>query len=170
MNFSAKIILVAMTASGVIGRNGELPWHIPEDLRRFRELTTGHTLIMGRRTHTDIGRPLPERRNIVISTTLAPQAGIEVCRSFAAALARAEQRDGRIFFIGGRTIYEQALPVADEMIVSWIREEHRGDVFFPPVDWTCWQAQAVEQHQRFSLVRYRRIKEGTDCYPGVSVP
>lgn len=168
MAISEKIIIVAMTTSGIIGRAEQLPWHIPEDLRRFRELTAGHTLIMGRRTHTAIGRPLPERHNIVVSTTLARKEGVEICRSFAAALARAQQRPGRIFFIGGRAIYEQALLIADEMIVSWIRGKYEGDVFFPPVDWGSWQAQAVEQHQRFSLVRYRRGPREKPCRSGLS--
>ncbi len=170
MNPPEKIIIVAMTKSGVIGCGENLPWHIPEDLRRFRELTSGHTLVMGRRTFFAIGRPLPERRNLVVSTRLGETHGIEICRSFEAVLENAQGRGGRVFFIGGRTIYQQALPIANEMIVSWVREDHRGDVFFPPVDWGLWQAQSIEQHQRFSLVHYRRTEKGNGCRSGLREP
>ena len=138
-----KIILVAMTEERLIGRGGALPWHLPAELRLFRQLTLGHPLIMGRHTFEAIGRPLPGRRNLVVSRTLAPAAGIEVCRRFEEALARAEEAE-RVFLIGGRGIFAAALPVADTLRISWVRGRYEGDVYFPEYDPGEWEM--VEQH------------------------
>lgn len=148
------IIVVAMTRQRVIGRNGSLPWHIPEELRLFRELTTGQTVIMGRETFASIGRPLPERRNLVVTRTLPATPGVEICRSFPEALQKAAVDGKKVFVIGGLEIYRQALPVASAMVVSWIRENHAGDTFFPEYDPEDWSVQKVEEHAAFTRVWY----------------
>lgn len=150
------IIVVAMTRQRVIGRNGSLPWHIPEELRLFRELTTGQTVILGRETFRSIGRPLPERRNIVVTRTLPATAGVEVCGSFAEAVRKGADDGDKIFVLGGLEIYRQALPVASAMVVSWIRENHAGDTFFPEFDPEDWSVQKVEEHAAFTRVWYKK--------------
>ena len=151
-----KIILAAMTRDLVIGANGGLPWHIPEELRLFRELTWGHSLILGRRTFEAIGGPLPGRRNIVLSRTLARQPGIEVCRSLETALAIAAAGMSRLFFIGGGEIYRQALPLADRLQISWIRGDYSGQEYFPPINGRDWQVLSVSDRGPFRHVSYRR--------------
>jgi len=155
-------IVVAMTRERVIGRKGRLPWHIPEDLRLFRELTTGQTVIMGRETFASIGRPLPDRRNIVVTRTLPAIAGVEVCRSFAEALNKGAADGKKIFVIGGRALYRQALPIADAMVVSWVREDFTGDTFFPGFDPESWPVEKVEEHAAFTRVWYKKRKPVTD--------
>jgi dihydrofolate reductase len=150
-----KIILVAMTEDGVIGRGNALPWHLPEELRLFRELTLGHPVIMGRRTLEAIGRPLPERRNLVLSRTLSPAAGVEICRDFDAALRLAASA-AKVFFIGGREVFARALPIADVLRVSWIAGDYPGDVFFPKVDWERWKPVEEVEGTGFRHVAYWR--------------
>jgi len=150
------IILVAMTARRVIGRQGRLPWHIPEELQLFRELTTGHVVIMGRETFESIGHPLPQRCNIVVSSSLPATPGVTVCPTFTEALRQAESHGRQIFVIGGEQVYRQALPLARTMIVSWIREDYAGDILFPAFDSVAWAVERVEEHAAFSRIWYRR--------------
>jgi dihydrofolate reductase len=106
-------LIVAVARDGIIGRDGALPWHLPEDLRHFKRLTRGHAIVMGRRTFESIGRPLPERRNLVVSRTLAaPPPGVELFPSLDAALAAARTTDPEPFVIGGAALYAEALPRA----------------------------------------------------------
>lgn len=149
-------IVVAMTRQRAIGRKGSIPWHIPEELRLFRELTTGHAVIMGRATFESIGRPLPDRYNIVLSRTMPLAAGVEVCRSLEEALAKAEGAKRHIFIIGGESVYRQALPLADAMVISVIRKDYAGDAFFPDFDPTDWSLEKEEEHEEFTRAWYRR--------------
>lgn len=162
MKCSELIIVVAMTRERVIGRKGRLPWHIPEDLRLFRELTTGQTVVMGRETFASIGRPLPDRRNIVVTRTLPAIAGVEVCRNFAEALNKGAADGKKIFVIGGRALYRQALPIADTLVVSWIREDYAGDTFFPESDPETWSEEKVEEHAAFTRAWYKKRELVTD--------
>jgi dihydrofolate reductase len=157
MTSASRIIIVAMTEGRLIGRNGTIPWQIPEELRLFRELTLGHTLIMGRRTFQSIGRPLPGRRNIVVSRCLPPTPGVEIRPDLETALALAEQgKETKIFFIGGAEIYEAALPSADILHISWIRGEYRGDTWFPPFSETEWILDSERDYGLFRHVVYHR--------------
>lgn len=151
-----KNIIVAMTRRRVIGCHGALPWHIPEDLRLFRTLTSGHAVIMGRATFESIGRPLPERHNLVVSRTLRPSSGIVVCASLAAAMEHARRLQRALFFIGGREIYRQALPLADRLLISWIEQDYAGDCFFPPLDLSAWKQEWEREYPAFTHVGYRR--------------
>jgi dihydrofolate reductase len=148
------VILVAMTAAGVIGRDNTIPWHIPEELRLFRQLTVGHSVLMGRRTFESIGRPLPQRRNLVLSRSLSPAPGVEICPSFAEALARTAGE--KLFIIGGRRLYAEALPVADALHISWIAGDYPGDVLFPPFSLADWEEVTAVEHPQFRHLFYRR--------------
>jgi dihydrofolate reductase len=122
-------IVVAHSRNRVIGRGGELPWHLPTDLRRFRELTSGGTVVMGRRTWDSLPprfRPLPDRRNVVVSRN-GCDAPV-VCRSVAEAVR------GDCFVIGGGELYAQALPLADRVYATEVDADVEGDAFFPPLD------------------------------------
>jgi dihydrofolate reductase len=127
-----KIALVAAVAQNrVIGRRGALPWHLPEDLKRFKKLTTGHAVLMGRATYDSIGRPLPDRRNVVL--TSRPVNGVECYRSLQEALAALASLD-RVFVIGGGTLYARLLEEADELLIGprfreTAREEHPDFTF-----------------------------------------
>lgn len=124
-------IIAAMSINGVIGRDNAIPWSIPADLARFRELTLGHTLIMGRKTFESIGRALPGRRNIVVSRQADfAAAGVVAAGSLEEALSLASS-DGEVFICGGGEIYRQALPLARRLYLTLLDCEVDGDTFFP---------------------------------------
>jgi dihydrofolate reductase len=138
-------IIVATDAQRGIGINNTLPWRLPEDLAHFKRLTTGHPIIMGRKTFDSIGRPLPNRRNIVITRNRDWQhAGVEAVDSVPAALALLGEQDG--YVIGGAEIYRQTLPLADSVIVTRIGQTFACDAFFPELDPAQWQETAREEH------------------------
>lgn len=139
-------LIAAVAANGVIGNRGSLPWKLPDDMARFRELTMGHAVIMGRSTFESLGKPLRGRRNIVLSRNSALR--IEGCivvhsareaLEAAAAEAEAAAGDTEAFVIGGAAVYELFLPGADRLYLTWIDVEVRGDTAFPPVDWSAWR-------------------------------
>lgn len=130
---SPLALIVAVARNGVIGKGGALPWRLPEDMKRFKKLTQGHAVIMGRKTHDSIGRPLPKRRNIVISRNAGAQfAGCETARSLDEAIALARETDPCPFIIGGASLYEEALPLVTEIYLTTIDEEADGDTHFRP--------------------------------------
>lgn len=154
-----KILIVAMTRDRLIGDAGRLPWHIPEELKLFRRLTSGHTLIMGRRTFVSIGRTLPDRRIIVVSSTLQDAPGCEVCSNLSEALKLAESYGRKIFFAGGVEIYRTALTLADQLSISWIQGEYAGDTYFPEYDPKEWQRVKQHDYTSFRHVLYRRKRQ-----------
>jgi dihydrofolate reductase len=124
-------LIVAVARNGVIGRAGALPWHVPEDLEHFKQTTLGHAIIMGRKTHDSIGRPLPKRRNIVVTRQTGTRfAGCETASSVGEAIALARTTDDCPFIIGGASLYEQALPSATELHLTTIDENVEGDTYF----------------------------------------
>lgn len=125
--------IVAMASNRVIGRAGTLPWHFPEDLQFFKRTTLGHPILMGRATFESIGKPLPGRQNIVLSSTLAPRAGITLIRSLA-ELSSACPDASKIFVIGGARLYEELLPTCSELFLTFINKPYTGDVFLPPFE------------------------------------
>lgn len=131
-------LVVAIAENGVIGKDGGLPWRIPEDLKHFKNVTLGHAIIMGRKTFDSIGRPLPGRRNIVISRTASAIEGCEVARDLESALALARTTDDEPRIIGGATIYEAALPLATKIFLTEVHRDVEGDVFFH-LDRTGWR-------------------------------
>jgi len=125
-------LIVAVARNGVIGKGGALPWHVSEDLKHFKKTTSGHVIIMGRKTHDSIGRALPKRRNIVVTRQPgALFAGCEAAHSLAEAIALARTTDDCPFIIGGASLYEEALPLATELHLTTIDEEVDGDTYFP---------------------------------------
>jgi dihydrofolate reductase len=164
-------IIVAVAANGVIGRGGRLPWHLADDLRRFKRLTMGHTLIMGRRTWESIGRPLPGRRMIVVSRRPDYRAGVpgvDVARSLETALQLAAAAgDDEVFVIGGAEVFRDALPRANRLHWTRIHANVEGDVSLPAIPWHEWRliesdshaADAQNEHP-FTFEVYERFQAG----------
>jgi dihydrofolate reductase len=125
-------IIVAMTDARVIGKDNALPWRIPEDLKRFKAITMGHPIIMGRRTFESIGKPLPGRRNIVVTSKARIAEGVETARSLIEALALCPEAEGERFVIGGARLFAEALPLADKIYLTFVHADIKGDVYFPP--------------------------------------
>lgn len=148
-----------MTKEGVIGKDNSLPWKIPEDLQNFKNVTSGKTVIMGRKTFESIPekyRPLPNRHNIIISRSMSSQEGIDVCRSVKEALEKAESYGKEVFIIGGSSIYEQTLPSADKMYLSFVKKDYQGDTYFPKFNKEEWTVENKKEFQEFELVTYIR--------------
>jgi dihydrofolate reductase len=139
-------MVVAASTNNVIGRHGELPWRLPEDLRRFKHLTMGKTVVMGRRTFESIGRPLPGRRNVVVSGRAGLKIdGCEVAGSPSAALALASSAD-EVMIIGGERIYRDFLPRTDRIQMTRVHVSIDGDAFFPGLEPEEWQVVWSEPH------------------------
>jgi dihydrofolate reductase len=140
-------LIAALSENRVIGRENRLPWSLPEDLQRFRELTTGHPVILGRKTYESIGRVLPKRQNIIITRNRDYRiSGAEVVGSLDEAIARADASSGEIFIIGGAEIYQQALPRADRLYLTLVHAEVEGDAFFP--EWPRERFVEVSREER----------------------
>jgi len=157
----ALCIIVATDSADGIGINNSLPWRLPEDLAHFKRTTSGHPIIMGRKTFDSIGRALPNRRNIVV--TRQPDwshAGVERVSSLQQAAALVAGSDA--FIIGGAQIYAQALPLASRLIVTRIDKRFDCDAFFPPIDPQSWRETArtslhnAEQEFDYAFVTYER--------------
>ncbi len=139
-------IIVAMAENGVIGRDMDLPWHISADLKRFKALTMGHHIVMGRKTFESIGRLLPGRTTVIVTRQPDYQVdGAVIVNSLEAAQAAATD-DSELFIIGGGQIYEIALPLADRLHVTRVHTEVDGDTSFPAVDWDQWELVSAERH------------------------
>lgn len=161
-----RSIIVAAASNGVIGKNGTLPWHLSKDLRRFKSLTMGHAIIMGRRTFASIGKPLPGRRTIVVTRRPISVSNVESAKSFADALAMATG-DSEVFAVGGAGIYAEAFSIADRVYLTRIEATIEGDTFFPldKLDGPEWELvedspQAASGAETFSYrfqVYHRRI-------------
>ena len=156
-------LVVAMDARRGIGIDNKLPWHLPEDLAHFKRVTLGQPIIMGRKTFDSIGRPLPGRRNIVVTRNRDwRHEGVDAVGSLEEAITLAGDAPASI--IGGAQIFSEALEFADRMIVTHIEREYHCDTFFPEIDPGKWTATAREpQHSQaqdldFSFVTYERIK------------
>lgn len=139
-------LIVAAAANGVIGRNNQLPWHLPEDLQYFKAKTLGKPIIMGRKTYESIGRPLPGRPNIVVTRNGQWQApgvhcagGLKEALELAATLVGSAGQDGEVMVIGGAELYKLALPMADRVYLTRLGVEVEGDACFPDLDPAHWQ-------------------------------
>jgi len=149
-------LIAGLTKNRIIGKDGSLPWHIPEDLRNFKQLTSGHTIIMGRKTYESIGRPLPNRNNIVVSRTMEAADGIEVCSSFEEAMGKARQKEGDTFIIGGTSMFAEGLAVADTLYLSWIKKDYEGNIYFPAFDVNDWKMTEEKDFDDFVFTAYKR--------------
>ena len=149
-----------MDENNLIGNQGHIPWHIPEDFRHFKETTDGHTIIMGRKTHESLGKVLPNRLNIVLTRNrdFKPKEPATACTTLSHALTTAcERREDKVFIIGGAQIYAEAMPYAHQMILSHIKGIHKGDAFFPA--WGKeWNVTKEIPHGQFTIRYYERDK------------
>ncbi|MEO8145650.1 MAG: dihydrofolate reductase [Betaproteobacteria bacterium] len=159
---TTRIYLVAAVAkNGVIGARGKLPWHLPEDLKHFKQLTLNHPVIMGRRTWESLPKPLPDRENIVISRRPGFEApGASVALSLAGAIALCAG-EPVAFVIGGSELYSAALPLADGLVLTEIQDDYEGETRFPAWDRKDWRVSQKETHTsdkgvRFDFVLYER--------------
>jgi dihydrofolate reductase len=157
-------VVAAVARGGVIGRSGTIPWRLPEDMRRFREVTIGHPVVMGRRTWESLPerfRPLPGRRNVVVTRSSDWNAnGAERAGSLDAAL-RLLAEEQQVFVIGGGELYASAVPLADELLLTEVDVDVEGDTFFPEVDLGAFEEVSREEHVSesgitFSFVRHER--------------
>lgn len=151
-------IVVAYAANRVIGKDGKMPWHLSEDLKRFRQLTMGHHIVMGRKTWESIGRLLPGRKHIIVSRKSGYDVpGAKVADSLEAAIAAARD-DSEIFVIGGSQIYALVLPMADRILATEIDREYEGDTYFPELEERIWRETAREDREdAASGLRYRFV-------------
>ena len=137
MSMPSLTLVAALSTQRVFGRNNQLPWRLPADLKLFKSLTVNHPVLMGRKTYESIGRPLPKRRNIVLSRRGLDHEGIEVFRSLPEAL-QALGGIGEIMVIGGGEIYRQCLPMAQRLALSIVQADVEGDAWFPMLDGHQW--------------------------------
>ena len=155
-------IIVAMSKNSIIGLNNKLPWHISEDLKNFKKITLNHCVIMGRKTYDSIGKPLKDRRNIVISrdNSLFIE-GVEVVNSLDKAISLVEN-SSEIFIIGGEQIYSISLPLATHLYITKVDSDYKGDAVFPNFIQKEWKEIAredliSESNLNFSFLKYERI-------------
>lgn len=151
------IAIVAMAANRVIGRDGALPWHYPEDLKFFKRTTLGHPILMGRTTFESIGRPLPGRQNIVLSRTLEPREGITVIRDVS-ELSSACPSAETLFVIGGAQIYAELLPRCDGLYLTLVKKEYEGDTFLPPFEDGFVLKEVLETTEDLEFRYYQRAE------------
>jgi dihydrofolate reductase len=161
-------LIVARARNGVIGRDNQLPWRLPEDLAFFKRTTMGAPIIMGRKTHESIGRPLPGRRNVVVTRDAARRfTGCETATDLRAALALAAvDQAPEAFLIGGAELYAEGIGLADKLIVTEIAEDFDGDATFPAPDPAQWEEVSRDAHHAhapnsfdFAFVTYRRVSD-----------
>ncbi|MFO1321640.1 MAG: dihydrofolate reductase [Burkholderiales bacterium] len=154
---SRVTLVVAVARNGVIGAKGGMPWHLPDDLKRFKAITLGHTLVMGRKTHESIGRLLPGRRTVIVTRDPHYRAeGATIVASLEAALA-ASADDRETFVVGGGEIYVQALPLADRLLVTEIDAAPEGDTTFPRIDPAQWCETASASHRSADGLAFRFV-------------
>ena len=162
------VLMAAIGKNRELGFGNKLPWHLPDDLKRFKEITRGHAIIMGRKTYESIGKALPERKNIVVTRNAGYQApGAVVVDSIEEALREASAAAGEdVFVIGGGEIYKLALPFADKMYLTFVDAEIPADTYFPEFNEGEWRVTGAVPHEadekhlyRFIFKTYERKKE-----------
>lgn len=159
-----KIILIAaVSQNNVIGKKNSLPWYLPEDLKHFKEITTGHAVLMGRKTFesimTRLKHPLPNRKNVVVTkkADYTVPDGVKLYHSIDKAIEElTEYTDENVYVIGGATIYAQTIDHADQLLITEVHKKYDGDVFFPDIDMTKWRETSREDHDEYSFVTYER--------------
>lgn len=160
------ILIAAIGKQRQLGLNGDLPWRVPGDLAQFKRLTTGHAILMGRKTFCGegLGKPLPNRRNIVLSSSLSALKGVDVVRSFDEGLTLAKaQGEKKLFICGGTTLYEKGLSLADELLLSEIDYDGKADTYFPVFNVNEWVEKSRVFHKSenafpsWSFVTYGRV-------------
>ncbi len=153
------VIISAVAQNGVIGRsNGEMPWHVKEEFQHFKKTTLGFPIIMGRITFETLGKPLKDRLNVVITNRpdyTLPYEEVKIFRSLTEAVeAVSETNPEKIFIIGGGQVYRQAMEFAEEMIISIMKFDAEGDVYFPEIDPARWKEASREVRDQFDIITY----------------
>ncbi len=157
-----RVVMVAAVAdNGVIGDRGDIPWHIAEDMRHFRETTRGHTVLMGRTTYEGIGRPLPHRTNVVVTRDPAWSAeGVLVVHSVEEGIELAQGLDGDVVIGGGTQVYEAAMPYATHQVLTEVHQRPEGDTHYPEFDRADWVETRREEHEGYAWVWWERRTPG----------
>ena len=159
--------IVAVASNGVIGKDNDLPWHLPEDMKFFKKTTSGHHIILGRKNYQSIGFPLPKRTNIILSRNpFFIVSNCLVAQSIEEALEIAlDNGEEEVFIIGGAKIYEQTMDIIDTLYYTEVHAEPEGDVFFPEIDWSLWKLVHEERHEAdeknmypFTFKTFNRIR------------
>lgn len=145
--------IAAMSENRVIGNGPDIPWHLPEDFKWFKQKTIGHTIVMGRKTYESIGRPLPDRRTVVLSRSAPSIEGVDVAPTLDEALALAGE--GEIFICGGAEIYALALPRCSDLYLTHVKRVVEGDVLFPPFEERFREVEEIRDCEDFRIVHYR---------------
>jgi dihydrofolate reductase len=138
--------VVAIAQNHAIGKDNKLLWHLPNDLKHFKNITSGHTVIMGRKTYDSVGKPLPNRRNIIITRQQIEIPGCEVVNSIDAALALCADEE-EVFIVGGAEIYKQAMPLTDKIYLTIVHQDFDGDTYFPEIKANIWKETERKDHQ-----------------------
>lgn len=137
-------ILVAHDKQRVIGYQNQLPWHLPNDLKHVKQLSTGHTLVMGRKTFESIGKPLPNRRNVVLTNNPSfKHEGVDVIHS----IEEINNIPGQVFIFGGQTLFEEMIDKVDDMYITVVDGKFQGDTFFPPYTFEDWEVESSVEGQ-----------------------
>jgi len=156
-DFPTLTAIVAMTPGRVIGRDGTLPWHLPADLAFFKRTTLGHAVVMGRKTWESIGRPLPRRRNIVLTRDRGWHAdGAETLHDPQGLRVMLAGNNQKAFIIGGAEVYAAFMPWLDDLIVSHLHADHPGDTFLPSFEHEFPRFEILESHPDFTVRRWSR--------------
>lgn len=152
-----KIIIAALSENNVIGKDNSLPWNISEDLKRFKKLTNNNAIVMGRKTYESVGRPLPNRYNLVLSKGGLIIPGTSVVDSLESAYLDASNNGyDKIFVCGGASVYEEALKDADRMFLTRVHDKIVGDTYFPEVNWNEWKLVNEDNQGSYSFLDYLR--------------
>ena len=149
--------IAAMSLNRVIGDGNRIPWHLPDDFKWFKKMTTGQIVVMGRKTFESVGKPLPNRETIVLTTSGQPIAGVQTARSLddiAAVIGSTDPRD--VFICGGAQIYQQALPLCSDLYLTLVDRTVQGDTFFPPFEDQFQIRETVSEFPEFKILHYSR--------------
>ncbi len=150
--------IAAMSLNRVIGAAGKIPWHLPDDFRWFKKLTTGHVIVMGRRTFESIGKPLPNRTTIVLTRTPLSKPGVLTAPDWSQVDLTHPAVAGReIFICGGARVYEQLLSLCSDLYLTLVKQQVDGDTFFPPFEDQFDAPETLQEHPQFTILHYRRL-------------
>ncbi len=152
------IIVAAMTRKHVIAKDGKLPWHIEEEAAHYRDIIRGKTIIMGRVTFGQMKHPFAGGHDIVVTRSDLKAEGADVCSSIEEALEKATEYGDDAYVVGGKTLYEQTISIADRMLISYIKKDYDGDTFFPEFGAGDWIVDGTEEFNEFEYVEYSRKK------------
>ena len=147
--------IVAMSLNRVIGAENKIPWHLPDDFKWFKQMTTGHVIVMGRKTFESIGQPLPNRETIVLSRSRFSYPGVRTIPSLDELSAQSGDR--QIFICGGAQIYAQTLPLCSDLYLTLVKREVDGDTFFPPFEDQFRLVEEIRDTPEFKILHYQNI-------------